>query len=66
MRCNYRKCNFTFPNQLEVIALPSLPKQAVLSLETNIEAQLIEKVNVIGFQCVTEGMLSQIRSGFSW
>lgn len=58
MRCNYRKCNFTFPNQLEVIALPSLP-QAVLSLETNIEAQLIEKVNVIGFQSVTEGMLSQ-------
>ena len=59
MRCNYRKCNFTFPNQLEVIALPSLPKQAVLSLKTNIEAQLIEKVNVIGFQSVPEGMLSQ-------
>ena len=41
------------------MALPSLPNQAALSLETNIEAQLIEKVNVIGFQSVTEGMLSQ-------
>jgi hypothetical protein len=56
--CQNFKCNLAFPDQIKMIRFASLPKKAKVLLKPDVRGTAGQQVNIVGFQALAEGMLS--------